>query len=310
VDLEEDMLTSTPSTSENNRNKPFKKRIDDYFKTKSPQAANDLSTSLEATISNSNTTPTETQLENTTAKKEEETQENTINSTLTSSQVYPIFNTAKSNSSKSNSSGSSSNNNSTNSSNNTLDELLEELDKSNSKLIQETRNIRQEMDIDESSHETTDATTATTMTDENKANAQQSANILDRDEVALLSREPLSIPHEASFSYIKHCELNSGESEVFRCRLCHLKLNSQRSLHEHVARIHGGKGGLFNSSLFPCTMGSEEVESDAFNENEEDSSDLDVISKFNSRGSSFKKKFVNDFMPHPNVAIRYKSDYV
>ena len=85
------------------------------------------------------------------------------------------------------------------------------------------------------------------------------------------------------------------DMEVFKCRLCRLKLNNQRSLHEHVARIHGGKGGLFNSSLFASN------ECDNF-ENEDDS-DFEHISKY-SKNSRFKKQYPTDFMPHPNVAIR------
>lgn len=105
-------------------------------------------------------------------------------------------------------------------------------------------------------------------------------------------------PHEASFSYIKHCELaDANNSEVFKCRLCHLKLNNQRALHEHVARIHGGKAGLFNSSLFSSTT-LDDSEQDNF---ETEDSDMDMMGKFDKK---FKKKSHCDYMPHPNVAIR------
>ncbi len=284
---------------ENNKNQPFKKCIDDYLKTESSRTPDDYNNkSLESTLSPCNSTHAETLVEVSQSDKNITKEEivKKINTDACETQLYPIFKT-----SKRNSSNSSSNSNSTNSSNNTLDELLEELDKSNSKLIQQTDKISQEMGLDESFHEISEINS--TKTD---LNAHTSANILDKEEVDLLNKTPMKIPHEASFSYIKHCELNNTESaEVFKCRLCHLKLNSQRSLHEHVARIHGGKGGLFNSSLFPNTMSNEEQEGETFNENEFDS-DLELISKFNSKGSGFKKKFTNDFMPHPNVAIRYK----
>lgn len=93
---------------------------------------------------------------------------------------------------------------------------------------------------------------------------------------------------------------NFDQSDLFKCRLCHLTLNNQRALHEHVARIHGGKGGMFNSSLFANNMLDDYDNDDGFDYEDE----TDTDKSLQASTLNFKKKFTSKHSAHPNVAIR------
>ena len=91
--------------------------------------------------------------------------------------------------------------------------------------------------------------------------------------------------------------------EQFHCRLCRLKFNNQRALYDHVARIHGGKGGMFNSSLF-AESNLNETEADYFESQQQQQNS--IKNKYNKVWvNQYRKKInMNNSMPHPNVAIR------
>ncbi len=93
---------------------------------------------------------------------------------------------------------------------------------------------------------------------------------------------------------VKATHVQIFDQDLFKCRLCHLALNNQRALHEHVARIHGGKGGMFNSSLFASNV------LDLYDIDDSEDGNEDVKSnEYNP-----KNKFTNKNASHPNVAIR------
>ncbi len=87
---------------------------------------------------------------------------------------------------------------------------------------------------------------------------------------------------------------SNDKEELFNCRLCRLKFNNQRALYEHVARIHGGKGGLFNSSLFTDTS-LDKSEDYLYSEDDDDDNDGvnndddDDDLRSNYKNDSFKK---------------------
>ena len=95
----------------------------------------------------------------------------------------------------------------------------------------------------------------------------------------------------------------SKPCEQFHCRLCRLKFNNQRALYEHVARIHGGKGGMFNSSLF-AEPNLNETETDYFESQQQQQNS--IKNKYNKAWVNQYRKKINmsNSMPHPNVAIR------
>lgn len=191
---------------------------------------------------------------------------------------------------------STSNNTSNNSSNNTLDELLDELDKTNTQLTQVSILI---FKINSTWYFLIEKLKVAEKIQSNEYELNKEAELPNTSNTFEINPQetPLQfhIEETATITKIPKQNIVASDMEVFKCRLCRLKLNNQRSLHEHVARIHGGKGGLFNSSLFTN-------ENDAFNENEDDS-DFDPIAKY-SKNSRFKKHYPTDSMPHPNVAIR------
>ena len=87
--------------------------------------------------------------------------------------------------------------------------------------------------------------------------------------------------------------IDSGDSSMFSCRLCKMKLGNQRSLYEHVARVHGGKSGILN--LSQMTKSNDE------------NSDLELDNNFNDEDEDMKSEDhvkKNKLAPYPNLAIR------
>ena len=82
----------------------------------------------------------------------------------------------------------------------------------------------------------------------------------------------------------------SNDTSEFNCRLCRLKCNNERSLHDHVARVHGGKGPL--NAATTSTSSSSKNNDDAVDadyaedgDDYEDDADADADAEFNDNES-------------------------
>lgn len=131
-------------------------------------------------------------------------------------------------------------------------------------------------------------------------------------------------------------KVNEESKKEISCRLCKLKCSNGRSLHEHVTRLHGGKGLVsqqFISKLKSSQMINNEEDVESVDNNNSGTSELDfdeidnsflssipdsavkkpvhkADSSMASTSFSFRKKLpirlsknISD-IPPPNVAIR------
>ncbi|RNA44784.1 General transcription factor 3C polypeptide [Brachionus plicatilis] len=99
-------------------------------------------------------------------------------------------------------------------------------------------------------------------------------------------------------------EKEGENKKEHKCRLCKLKISSERALHEHVSRIHGGKGIFSVPSKKDCLKINEQ-----FGDEDYDSSDINDLESqdeaYLSSSSETKRRKTNKpMLPRPNVAIR------
>lgn len=113
---------------------------------------------------------------------------------------------------------------------------------------------------------------------------------------------------------------SESDTENYKCRLCRLKFNQERSLNEHVSRVHGGKspaGSNFISNKFRNASDESYQEEERFSDEfmdddqeedaEEDllaSSNSDISSIGRNNGHKARKRRSSSGGVTPHVAIR------
>ncbi|CAF0999107.1 unnamed protein product [Brachionus calyciflorus] len=127
---------------------------------------------------------------------------------------------------------------------------------------------------------------------------------LNQPTESLHTISPLENTNLTSNENQTHSESSSKiEKKELKCRLCKLKISSDRALHEHVSRIHGGKGA-FSISKKENTKNSTEIADEDYESSDSDDLESQDENYFSSSSDSKRFKIDKPTLPRPNVAIR------